>query len=105
MANETLEQKIARLEAENAKYQQELTDTQGIVAEQAEALANAEASKTEGAAIIVTYEKQQYRVIGKQFTIKGALVKAEELSTNKEAVKHLVETKSGLLQLIEKAVK
>ncbi|OWP62894.1 hypothetical protein CDA63_11795 [Hymenobacter amundsenii] len=75
---------------------------QAIITGQAEQLANVEAAQTQADVIVVTYEKQQYRVLGKKFRIKNVEVKAEELGKNKEALKFLVESKSGLLVPIEK---
>ncbi|WP_400194062.1 hypothetical protein [Hymenobacter sp. B81] len=100
---ESLTADNARLTQENTQLREELAAAQVVIAEQGEALANAEAAQAVDKVIIVTYDGKQYRVLGKQFNIKGELVKAEELGKNKEALQHLVDTKSGLLQPVAKA--
>ncbi|MBC6698885.1 hypothetical protein [Hymenobacter sp. BT190] len=102
---QTRQPTIESLTAENVRLQGELELAQGIIAGQAEQIANSETAQQQGTAVIVTHEQKQYRVLGKQFTVKGELIKAEDLGKNKEAVKHLIETKSGLLQLVPKAAK
>lgn len=89
----------------NAELNGELSAAGTIIAGQAEQLANAETAQAEAAVVIVTHEQKQYRVLGKQFNVKGEVIKAEDLGKNKEALKHLVDTKSGLLHLVVKAGK
>lgn len=100
---ETRQPTIESLTAENVRLQGELDVAQAIIAGQAEQLANSETAQQQGNVVVVTYDKQQYRVLGKKFTIKGAALTAEELGKNKEALKFLVESKSGLLVPIAKA--
>lgn len=103
MAQETPEQTIARLTAELEAKQRLVDDQNTIITEQSEVIANAEAAQTQAEVIIVSYEQKQYRVLAKQFNINGKVVKAAELAQDKESLKYLVEKKSGLLQLVEKA--
>ena len=100
---DTRQPTIESLTAENVRLQGELELAQSIIAGQAEQLANSETAQQQGSVVVVTYEKQQYRVLGKKFTIKGTVIAAEELGKNKEALKFLVESKSGLLVPIVKA--
>ena len=99
---ETRQPTIESLTAENVRLQGELDVAQGIVAEQAERLSNVEAAQTVDAAVVVTHDKKQYRVIGKAVQVKGRIVKADELGKDKEALAFLVESQSGLLVPIEK---
>ncbi|SHL87438.1 hypothetical protein [Hymenobacter psychrotolerans] len=100
---ETRQPTIESLTAENTRLQGELELAQGIIAGQAEQLANVETAQQHGDVVVVSYGKQQYRVLAKKFHIKGAEVKAEDLGKNQEALKHLVESKSGLLAPVAKA--
>ncbi|GAA3953954.1 hypothetical protein [Hymenobacter algoricola] len=100
---EELKAQNATLTAENKQLKADAKASEGIIAGQAKKLANIEAAQGEDAPIVVTHEDNQYRVLGKQFNIKGAIVKASELGENEEAVKHLVVTQSDLLQLVVKA--
>lgn len=100
---ETRQPTIESLTADNVRLQGELDVAQGIIAGQAEQLANSETAQKQGNVIVVTYDKQQYRVLGRKFTVKGQEIKAEQLGKNKEALKYLVESKSGLLVPIVKA--
>lgn len=100
---ETRKPTIESLTAENARLQGELEASQGIVAGLTEQLANVETSQKQSDVVVVTYEKQQYRVLAKKFQVKGQEVEAKDLGKNKEALQHLVESKSGLLVLIVKA--
>lgn len=93
---------IESLTAENVRLQGELDVAQAVIAGQAEQLANVETAQQQGNVIVVTYDKQQYRVLAKKFAIKGEEITAEQLGKNKEALKHLVESKSGLLVPIVK---
>ncbi|MCA8830539.1 hypothetical protein [Hymenobacter pini] len=93
---------IESLTAENIRLQGELNAANIVIAGQAAALKKAEAVAGASDAIVVTHEEKQYRVLGKKFKVKGQEVKAEELEQNPEAIKHLVDSKSGLLVLITK---
>ncbi|MBO0360671.1 hypothetical protein J0X19_22110 [Hymenobacter sp. BT186] len=93
-ANETPEQKIARLEAEIAAK-----DT--IIVGQAEQLQAAEAGAAEGRPV-VTHDSKHYRVLAKQFDYKGVTIKGTELKEQADVIKYLVESESGVLQLITK---
>ena len=98
---ETLEQKIERLERENAQLQEDKVIAEETVVELSEKLANAEAVAPEQ--VIVTHERKQYRVLAHKFHHKGAEIAASNLQANKEVLAELVKMKSGLLQLITKA--
>lgn len=97
MANntETAEQKNARLEAE-------LTAARAIIAGQAEQLQVAEAGAAEGRTI-VTHNKKHYRVVAQQFSFKGVKITALELKDKADVIKELVESESGVLELVTKA--
>jgi hypothetical protein len=100
---ETLEQKVARLERENFDLKQENTDALTTVGELSEKLANAEAVAPEQ--VVVTHDKKQYRVLAHKFNHNGAEIAASNLQANKEVLADLVKMKSGVLQLITKAEK
>ncbi|RSK44701.1 hypothetical protein [Hymenobacter perfusus] len=100
---ETRQPTVESLTAENVRLQGELDVAQAVIAGQAEQLANVETAQKQGDVVVVSYEKQQYRVLAKKFSIKGEEIKAEELGKNKAALKFLVESKSGLLVPIVKA--
>ncbi|WBA42973.1 hypothetical protein [Hymenobacter canadensis] len=100
---ETRQPTIESLTADNVRLQGELELAQSIIAGQAEQLANSETAQQQGNVIVVSYDKQQYRVLGRKFSIKGEEITAEALGKNKAALKHLVESKSGLLVPIGKA--
>ncbi|WBO86258.1 hypothetical protein [Hymenobacter yonginensis] len=100
--SETRQPTIESLTTENTRLQGELDAANIVIAGQAAALKKAETAAAASDAIVVTHEDKQYRVLGKQFRIKGELVKAEELEKNPEALKLLVDSKSGLLVLITK---
>jgi hypothetical protein len=70
---------------------------------EAKQLANSATAQQQGSVVVVTYEKQQSRVLGRKFSIKGEEITAEALGKNKAAFKHLVESKSGLLVPIGRA--
>lgn len=103
MATETTEEKIARLEAENARLLQDTQDAEQTIGELNEKLANAEAVAPEQT--VVTYEKAQYRVLAQKFSYKGQEIEAKNLQANKEVLKALVDGESGLLVKIEVAKK
>lgn len=98
---ETLEQKVARLEAENAQLQNDKTTAEEAVVELNEKLANAEAVAPKQ--VVVTHEKVKYRVLAQQFQHKGQLIKAKDLQANKEVLAELVKAESGLLLKLEPA--
>ena len=98
---ETLEEKIARLERENFDLKQENTEAVTTIGEMSEKLANAEAVAPEQ--VVVTHERKQYRVLAHKFHHKGAEIAASNLQANKDVLAQLVEMKSGVLQLITKA--
>ena len=100
---ETRKPTVESLTAENVRLQGELDVAQGIIAGQAEQLANSETAHKQGNVVIVSHDKQQYRVLAKEFQVKGQKIKAEELGKNKEALAYLVESKSGLLVPVVKA--
>lgn len=91
------------LKGELATTKTDLKAAKAVIDGQAEALKNAESVAAASDLTIVTYKGQQYRVVGKQFKVKGEVVKAEDLAKNEEALKYLVESKSGLLVPITKA--
>ncbi|WP_022821898.1 hypothetical protein [Hymenobacter norwichensis] len=99
MAQETPEQIIARLEAENAKLKQENTEAGEAIGELNEKLANAEAVAPEK--VIVTHEKVQYQVLAPKFQHKGQVIEAKDLQGNKEVLAELVKAESGLLAKVE----
>ncbi|WP_210519915.1 hypothetical protein [Hymenobacter terricola] len=83
-----------------AAQEQELEEAEGVIAEQTTKLAEADAKG--GDAVIVTHEKKQYRVIGKQLNVDGHVHTAESLTKNPDVVAQLVRSESGFLQLVEK---
>lgn len=93
-ANETLEQKVARLEAENAQQQE-------IIAGQSEQIQLAETSASVQLPV-VTHEDQKYAVLAKEFTFEGVKIKDVELKSKPAVIQALVEAKSGILELITK---
>ncbi|GAB3233120.1 hypothetical protein GCM10027346_20850 [Hymenobacter seoulensis] len=106
MATETLEEKFARLERENAALEQkaaeqatELATATQAVDELSEKLSNAEAVTP--AQAVVTHEKHQYLVLAQKFNYEGTEVLASELQGKKEILAALVKSGSGLLQKIE----
>lgn len=94
---ETPEEKIARLE-------QELGQAQGIINEQTEQL-EAKQLQTAGTLPVISYEKQNYQAQAAKFHFNGVDYTAQELASNADLVKQLLEAKSGLLIKIEKAKK
>lgn len=99
MATETTEEKIARLEAENARLVQDSQDAEQAISELNEKLANAEAVAPEQT--VVTYEKAQYRVLAQKFSYNGQEIEAKDLQSKKDVLKALVEAGSGLLVKVE----
>jgi hypothetical protein len=98
---ETLEEKVIRLERENAQLQEEKTTAEEAVVELNEKLANAEAVAPEQ--VVVTHEKVKYRVLAPQFQHNGQLIKAQDLQANKEVLAELIKAESGLLLKLEAA--
>lgn len=98
---ETLEQKVARLERENLDLKKENETATTTIVEMSEKLANAEAVAPEQ--VVVTHDKKQYRVLAHKFNHNGAEIAASNLQANKEVLAELVKMKSGVLQLITKA--
>ena len=92
---ETPEEKIARLE-------RELGEAQGIIGEQQEQLV-AKTLQGTGSLPVITYNKQNYQVLAAKFHFKDVDYKAEDLTTNSDLVKQLLEAQSGILHKIEKA--
>lgn len=90
----TPEQLIAELQATVAAQST-------IIAGQAEQLQASEAQGTEGRPV-VTYHKQHYRVLAKQFDVEGTTIQALELKGKPDLVKKLVDAKSGVLLLLTK---
>jgi hypothetical protein len=106
MAIESLEEKVARLEAEKLQLEQknqsqaeELATAEQTVSDLNEKLSNVEAAEV--VHVVVSYKKEQYRVLAQQFDFGGTLVKASELQENKEVLAALVEDGSGLLQKVK----
>ena len=99
MSEKTTEQKLAEAEALLKQLQAEKAEQEKVIAEQHEALKAAEtASATPG--IVVTHNKVQYQVIAPKFNFEGEDFESEDLKTNKELLKQLVEIKAGILQRI-----
>lgn len=98
----TRQPSIESLTAENTRLAGELEVAQAVIADQAERLSNVEAAQTEDAPVVVTFEKKQYRVLGKAVQVLGRVVKAADLGKDKEALAFLVESQSGLLVPIGK---
>ncbi|SHL26728.1 hypothetical protein [Hymenobacter psychrotolerans] len=98
MDTETPEQKIARLEAENAQLKQDNATAEEAIGDLSEKLSNAEAATP--TLVVVTHDKTQYQVLAQQFNYEGTEVKAKDLQKNKEVLAALVKTGSGLLRKV-----
>jgi septal ring factor EnvC (AmiA/AmiB activator) len=88
------------LKRKNAEQAEELAQAEQVIGEQTEKLAVADAKG--GDAVIVTHERKQYRVIGKQLNVDGHVHTAESLTKNPDVVAALVRSESGFLQLVSK---
>jgi len=84
-----------------ADLQAELAASKEVIAGQAEQLQAAEAGAAEGRPV-VTHNKKHYRVLAVQFDYKGVTIKATELKDKADVIQALVESESGVLQLITK---
>ena len=92
---ETPEEKIARLE-------REVQEANELIHEQNQQL---EAKQLQGAGSlpVITYKQQYYQVQAAKFHFNGVDYKADDLASNSDLVKQLLEAGSGLLEKIEKA--
>jgi multidrug resistance efflux pump len=93
----TPEQQIEALKKQLADQAAEKDAQQAIIDAQEEELKAARAQGT-GALPVVTHDKKQYRVLARKFIIRNVEVDAEKLKSDKELVKELVESGSGLLK-------
>lgn len=98
--HEKLKGEHQELKAAHTERASELKQAEAIIEEQTQKLAVADAKG--GDAVIVSHEKKQYRVIGKQVNVDGHVHTAESLTKNPDVVAQLVRTESGFLQLVSK---
>ncbi len=85
----------------SAKIKAERAEQDQIIADQHEQIKQAEAEQV-FAGIVVSHEKAQYKVLAPKFSYEGTEYKAEDLKTNKDLVKELIEIKSGILEKVSK---
>lgn len=97
---EKLKGEHVELKTAHAERASELKQAEAIIDEQTQKLAVADAKG--GDAVIVTHERKQYRVIGKQLNVEGHVHTAESLTKNPDVVAQLVRSESGFLQLVSK---
>ena len=98
--HEKLKGEHQELKTSHTERASELKQAEAIIEEQTQKLAVADAKG--GDAVIVTHEKKQYRVIGKQLNVEGHVHTAESLTKNPDVVAQLVRSESGFLQLVSK---
>ena len=98
--HEKLKGEHQELKAAHTERASELKQAEAIIEEQTQKLAVADAKG--GDAVIVSHEKKQYRVIGKQLNVDGHVHTAESLTKNPDVVAQLVRSESGFLQLVSK---
>ena len=104
----TLDEALKLLDERNKQIEALSADTgtaQELISDLTEQLANATAGQDISQAVVVSHEKEQYKVLARQFNHLGTEYKADDLKTNPALVKELVELESGLLHKIEKADK
>lgn len=99
-AHEKLKGTHEELKSAHKEKTSELKQAEAIIDEQTQKLAVADAKG--GDAVIVTHERKQYRVIGKQLNVEGHVHTAESLTKNPDVVAQLVRSESGFLQLVSK---
>lgn len=97
---ENTETPILTPEQELEALRKQLREQNEIIEGQAEQLKVAEASAESGCTV-VTYAKQQYKVLVQEFDLDGTILKAEDLKTNSAALEKLLKLKSGILVLVE----
>ncbi|MVN77735.1 hypothetical protein GO988_15485 [Hymenobacter sp. HMF4947] len=89
----TLDQQIEALK-------QQLAEQNSIIEGQAEQLKAAEAQGA-GALPVVTHEKKRYQVLARKFIHKEVEIDANSLKTDKDLVKALVESGTGILKALD----
>jgi chromosome segregation ATPase len=97
---DTLADANKQLSAEVDEKTAELAQAEALIEEQSGKLAAAEVSQAEGP-VIVTHDKEQYRVLAPKFSHQGLAVDAHTLRNNPDLVRQLVEDGSGILQKVE----
>lgn len=104
----TLEEAKALLAERDKQIEALSADTgtaQELISDLTEQLANAQAGQDISHAVVVSHDKEQYKVLARQFNHNGTEYQADELKTNAALVQELVELESGLLAKIPKAEK
>jgi cellobiose-specific phosphotransferase system component IIA len=86
-----------------ADAQEELATANGIVEEVSQRLANADAISAESGTHVLTFEKQQYKVLAPTLQHKGVKYEAKDLSKYPEVLKDLIGDGKGLVQPITAA--
>jgi len=80
----------------------ELELAEGLIEQQTAQLKSAEVGQALGP-VVVTHEKEQYRLLVERFSHNGNLVESASLRQNPDLVRQLVEMGSGLLVKVEAA--
>lgn len=96
----TPEQQIEALKQQLAAHKEESAAKDAIIEGQAEQLKAAEAQGA-GALPVVTHEKKRYQVLARKFIYKDVEVDANQLKTDKDLVKALVESGTGILKALD----
>lgn len=100
MENETLEQKVARLEAENTAANEKYAALENESKTEIERLSQeVDSAKSDAANNILSVKvgSQKYQVLGKKFNVGGKEIAVEDLIKDKDALKSLIEKESGIL--------
>ena len=105
----TLEQALAKLKEQDAKIadlEGTVVESDKLVGELTQELSNVQTSAELSPVVVVTHEKNQYRVICVKFKhTNGKEYAAADLSKHPEVIKELLELDSELLQLVDKTAK
>lgn len=96
---DTLASANSDLAAQLEEKVDELATAEALIEQQTEQLKSAEVGQALGP-VIVTYEKEQYRLLVPHFSHAGNLIESASLRQNPDLVRQLVEGGSGLLQKV-----
>ncbi|QNF34353.1 hypothetical protein HUW51_17085 [Adhaeribacter swui] len=96
----TPEQELEILRKRNAELEAQQAEKDQIIAEQLEQLDLAEAQKG-NTLPVVAHDKKKYQLLAAKFQFAGQEYKAEDLKSDKDLVKKLIEAGAGILQEIK----